>query len=136
MPLMYANYAESGLRLPGLKFKPAAEQFFRLNELGFIRCYTVRDAAWKLLGYSLWAVSAPLNHADALFATCHVTYVIPERRGIVSGKFMYWVEVQLEREGVTHKVRQENNERLAKTYRHLGYVKSENCWVYEVKRGD
>lgn len=130
IPLMIANQQETGA-FPHHKFAPAREKLERMENAGFLRCFTARRDG-KLIGYQLFFILFSIDYPDNLEAISKAVYVSLEHRGFTAGKFLYWVDAQLEREGISVIGRQSTTKHpMDKVYHRMGYRKVEELWVWE-----
>lgn len=126
---MLANHRETGA-LAEWNFAPAKLRLEQMENAGFLRLFTMRKDG-VLVGYQLFFVLFGINYPDNLEATCHVAYVMPEHRGFSAGKFLYWADDRLRREGVYSIARQSTEKHpLGEVYKRMGYWKVEENWLW------
>ncbi len=76
------------------------EDYFRIEDVGCLRTYCVRDAGSKLIGYAIYFVRNNLHYAQIKVAQCDMIYIEPPYRGGTGERFIEWVDQSLKAEGV------------------------------------
>lgn len=98
-PLYLAHCAEVGFYKQD-KPEMLWETYFRIEDVGVLRVFCVRDAAYKLVGYGLFFVTMNPHYASVKMAQCDMIYIKPEYRGGMGEKFIEWMDQSLKDEGV------------------------------------
>jgi hypothetical protein len=110
MPLFYKHWKEIG-KYQDIKLNVDMDKYQKLQDLGTLKCFTVRDNENKLIGYSIFFVSYNPHYKDSLQAQQDVLFIHPERRGF-GAKFIKWCDEELKKLGVQavyHHVKKEHN---------------------------
>ena len=87
LPLLAANWREVGY-FKDILPSPNVAAYERMQEMGILRVFTVRDGTGDLGGYSIFIVVPDINYSTSLQATMNVTYLDPAFRGSGAIKFL------------------------------------------------
>ena len=101
-PLTAAHHAETSF-YKDLPLAPDKDRYLMMEERGFLRCYTARDADTKrLVGYSIVIVAVNAHHATSPpMASGDILFLDPEYRGVGLGRMLVnYGDDQLKAEGV------------------------------------
>lgn len=79
LPLLEAHWREVA-RYQDIPLDPDIETYAMLEEVGQLRCYTMRENG-RLLGYAFYFVRPNLHYRGSLQAMQDVFYMVPEHRG-------------------------------------------------------
>lgn len=74
--------------------------YFKIEDAGILRVFTVRDAAHKLIGYGIYFVRQNLHYSGTRIAACDMIYIDPQYRGGTGEQFIEWIDESLRSEGV------------------------------------
>jgi len=97
-PLLVKHWVEIA-HYKDIALDPDYEMYFKLQQVGILKCYTNRDIDGKLIGYAIYIVKPALHYKQCLTAMEDIIYIDPERRGF--GRiFINWCDEQLKLLGV------------------------------------
>lgn len=111
------------------------DKYAALQEMGKLRCYTVREflneefGEMILQGYAFFIVDKHLHYKHTLVASQDILYVRKPYRGI-GKQFLSWCDEQLKAEKVTtvtHHAKPWFN--YGNLFEDLGYEKAETIWA-------
>lgn len=98
--LTRAHYDEIAIH-KDIELKPRWDVYYKAEEMGKTRYYTVRDETDKLLGYALFFVDKHIHYADCTVANQDVVFLDQSIRGKKAGAlFIAWCDEQLKNVGV------------------------------------
>ena len=99
VPLVVENFNETAV-FKDLKLEPDLSAYYKAEEAGVLRIYTVREDA-KLVGYSIFSVFMHNHFRGTKVAKEEVIFLAPEhRKGRVGLKFIDYCDEALTAEGV------------------------------------
>lgn len=120
-PLLQVHWEEIA-HYPDIKLDPDYAGFLKLEELGFLRCYTGRDEG-KMVAYAIFLVKESLHYQTSLQATQDILFVHPDyRKGMTGFRLVRFCDGELKREGVQvvyHHVKAAHN--WGNLLEHMGY---------------
>lgn len=100
-PLLQAHWEQIALNQDKIKLNPAWDEYIKLNNLGVIHFYTVRDNK-ELVGYFCVVATKSLHYQDHIFASCDIIYVKKDKRAGMTGyKLIDFAEKDLKKNGVS-----------------------------------
>ena len=136
-PLLEQHWLELARNRDLITLDPDYGRYARLEELGVLKVYTVRDHR-ALIGYAAYLVSPHLHYKRDLFALCDILWVRPDcRRGRVGINLLRFVENCLREDGVSvmHTTGKEAHPALAVVLKHLGHTHIEFGYAKVLKEG-
>lgn len=74
-------------------------RLLRLEKVGILKFFTVRDSISKLVGYAIFNVATSTEYSTSLQASMQNIFIHPDYRG-QGGKFISWCDEQLKEMGV------------------------------------
>jgi GNAT superfamily N-acetyltransferase len=99
--LLKMHYNEIALNKDKIKLNPDWESYEKLEELGKLSIFTVRDNG-KLVGYFVLLVSTSLHYVDHVYAISDIIYVHPDyRKGFLGVRLLKFAERCLKKDGVS-----------------------------------
>ena len=105
-PLLEKHWEEIA-HYKDIPLDPDYELYLKMQSMGMIRAYSMRDGDAKLVGYAVYVVRPNLHYKKCLTATEDIIFVDPEKRGY--GMFLIkWCDEQLKLLGVqivTHHIK-------------------------------
>lgn len=117
-----------------IALSPDVEAYNRLESVGGLRCFTVREAG-KLIGYVVFLVRRHM-HYDILCAAQDVLFVDLEyRKGMVGYRLIRYAEERLRAEGVTlitQHVKKSNN--VGRLLERMGYQEMDAIYAKRIDR--
>lgn len=119
-PLFLGHFKEISAN-QDIPLEPDYEQYLKLSEMGFLRFFSSRDAAGKLIGYAVFFVKTNLHYKSSKQAVQDIIYINPKSRGFGS-EFIAWCDEMLRAEGcqiVYHHVKAAHN--WGKVLDRMGY---------------
>lgn len=98
--LFEKHYHEIAWQPDAIPLKPDYEMYGKLNKLGIVVNYAVREEG-KLLGYAVWIVKTHMHYTTTLFAKNDILYIDPDFRGSMLGiRLLQFCEEELKKRGV------------------------------------
>jgi hypothetical protein len=99
VPLLVLHWEETTVN-PDIPLMPNIEIYFKLQESGVFRLFTVRDEETnRLIGYSTFLVDKSVDHSQITQATCTNVFIKKENRGY-GWLFLKWCDEYLSQEKV------------------------------------
>jgi GNAT superfamily N-acetyltransferase len=100
MPLLEMHYKEIAHYLD-IPLVPDRAQYLKMEELGSLRLFTIRDDAGTFHGYAVYFVRHNIHYSTSKQAVQDILFLNPEhRKGRVGYRFIAWCDEQLKLEGV------------------------------------
>ncbi len=105
MPLLHEHKDEIS-HYPDIELDPDVGTYNQCEEIGMLRCYTVRQSfltvpGTELIGYAIFFVKPNMHYKNSLQAIQDVLFVTkPHRHGRVGYRLIKYSEEQLRDEGV------------------------------------
>ena len=100
LPLFKDHHDEVGRYFDDIEFNPDVESYIKLDEVGTLRVFTIRESSEKpLIGYCIHHVHNHLHFCNSKQAIQDAIFIAPDYRGI-GKEFINWVDEQLKSEGV------------------------------------
>ena len=102
--LIQAHHEEVGA-LSREEFQPDREKYEAFENVGAVHLFTAR-ARGELAGYSIFTVIPSHRYYPRLsFAEQDILYLAPKYRGLEAMRFIRWVDVQLQAQGIQVAIR-------------------------------
>lgn len=99
--LLVQHWEEIALNKEVIKLNPDWPAYYRLEELGMLKIFTVRSDE-KLIGYFVVICRSHLHYADHMFAFNDVLYLDKQyRKGLTGPKLMKFAEKCLKEDGIS-----------------------------------
>lgn len=98
VPLLQMHWEEIA-HYQDIKLEPDFGRYTQLEESGAVRCFTARDDANKLIGYSVFFVRENIHYKSSVQAVQDILFIHPGRRG-TGMRFVKWCDEQLKNDGV------------------------------------
>ena len=136
-PLLEAHWREIA-HYQDIPLSPNVTAYRKLEDLGQVRCYTVRAGVngGKLAGYVVFFVCRNPHYSTSLQASQDVLFVAPEyRQGMAGVRLIRHAEECLRAEGVQviyHHVKRTN--RVGELLERLGYEQVEHIYAKRLDR--
>ena len=97
-PLLEKHWEEIA-HYKDIPLDPDYELYLKMQSMGMIRAYSMRDGDAKLVGYAVYVVRPNLHYKKCLTATEDIIFVDPNKRGY--GMFLIkWCDEELKKIGV------------------------------------
>lgn len=96
-PLLQQHYDEIA-HYKDIPLEPDVEGYKRIEELGNLRMFTVRDDN-ELIGYSIFFIKHNLHYKSSIQAIQDIVFIRKDRRG-QGREFLQWCDNELKSEGV------------------------------------
>ena len=74
--------------------------YFKIEDMGRLRVFTVRDSRHNLIGYAIYFVGQNLHYSGVKLAQCDMIFIEKKYRGGTGEKFIEWIDESLKSEGV------------------------------------
>ena len=97
-PLLEEHWAEIA-SYPDIPLSPDYEAYLKLQELGSIKSFSLRDQDEKLIGYSVYFIRFSHHYNKTLYAASDIIFITKERRGY-GGLFIKYCDEELKKFGV------------------------------------
>ena len=131
-PLLYKHWEEIA-HYKDIPLDPDFDLYLKMQAMGAIRSYSVRNDEGKLVGYACFFVRHNGHYKQTLYAVQDIVFIDPECRG-GGFKFIRWCDEQLRELGVnvvTHHIKAAHNfgpalERMGYTLQDLIYSRRLN----------
>lgn len=120
LPLFKLHYEEIA-HYKDIPLDPDSEMYFKLEDMGMFKTFTVRDQNMKIIGYAGYFIKHNIHYKTSLQATQDVLFIDPKNRG-KGFKFISWCDEQLRNDGVqvvSHHVKAAHN--FGKLLERIGY---------------
>ena len=99
-PLLVAHWQEVA-PYQDIPVKPRIEHYLKVDDLGMLRCFTLRQDG-KLIGYAIFFAVESLQSEGVKVAKHEVLYIAPEHRlGMRGMKLVHDCDQELRMEGIT-----------------------------------
>jgi GNAT superfamily N-acetyltransferase len=100
LPLLHSHYSEIAL-YQDIQLKPEFDTYYKLEELGLLKIFTLRDSNKALCGYAAYIIRKAIHYTDSVQAHQDVLYINPDLRGKGLGHvFINYCDNELKRMGV------------------------------------
>jgi hypothetical protein len=111
-PLLEKHYLEIA-HYQDIPLDPDFDQYIRMEDIGLVRCFTVRDGNGELKGYAIFFVKKNIHYKSSLQASQDVIFLDQECRKTGQGaKFIDYCDHMLKLENaqaVYHHVKEAHN---------------------------
>lgn len=97
IPLFEKHYKEIS-HFQDIDLAPDLEQYRKLSDIGFLKCFTARSESSELIGYSFFFVKHNLHYKKSLQAVNDIIFIDKEKRGF-GAEFIAWCDLQLKEIG-------------------------------------
>lgn len=97
LPILKEHYLEIA-HYKDIKFEPNISEYYRLEDIGIIKIYTVREES-ELIGYAVFIIKSHLHYKSSLTAGQDILYIKKEKRGF-GRDFINWCDGELKKLGV------------------------------------
>lgn len=120
-PLLNLHWKEIA-QYPDIILDPDYDQYLKMDELGLLKCYTLRDENNnELIGYALYFIKPHIHYKSCLVALQDILFIRQDRRGH-GRQFIKWCDDQLKELGVnlvSHHIKAKHN--WGFVLEHMGY---------------
>jgi GNAT superfamily N-acetyltransferase len=100
MPLLTEHWREIA-HYQDIELDPDIETYRKIEDAGMSRCYTVRNAAWELVGYCVYFVRPNMHYRQSIQASQDVLFLRKDlRKGSIGMRLIKYADEQLKKEGV------------------------------------
>lgn len=124
-PLFIDNNVETGAFS---EFAPSFQNYRELEEQNLLSLFVVRKDN-EPIGYASFFVY-PHHHSGKLIAQQDALYLKPNHRGITGYKFLKWVDLELQKQGIDSVLRQVTVKKdFTKTLLSLGYEPVQTTFI-------
>jgi hypothetical protein len=111
-PLLQMHYQEIA-HYHDIPLIPDRANYLKMQELGMLRFFSIRDEERKLEGYAVFLVRPNIHYSTSIQASQDILFLNPaHRKGRIGYRFIQWCDLQLKLEGVQvvyHHVKKAHN---------------------------